>query len=86
MKEDATVLSKWNAPPFLIKVTLCGTPILLLFAKASTSLSTILISGANVYPLPDLPTVNENICPFLTTILNDASTPSPFVITTFGFT
>ena len=86
MKEEATVLSKWNAPPFFTKVTLCGIPILTLFANASTSLSIIWISGANVYPLPGLSTTNEKISPFLTTILNVASTPSPFVITTFGFT
>jgi len=39
-----------------------------LFAKASTSPSIILISGANVYPLPGLSTTSEKISPFLATI------------------
>ena len=43
---DETVLSKWNAPPFLIILMLCGTPIVSLSTYASTSPSTISITGA----------------------------------------
>ena len=67
-------------------LTLFGTPILPLSTYASTSPSMIIISGANVYPLPAFSIVIENIFPSLLTILKLASTPSPFVITTFGFT
>jgi len=42
---DATVLSRWNAPPFLIMLTLRGTPISLLSANRSVSPSMILIVG-----------------------------------------
>ena len=85
MNVDATVLSKWYAPPFLVIRILFGTPILSLSTYASTSPSIISISGANVYPLPVFSTVIENTLPSLPTILKLASTPSPFVITTLGF-
>jgi len=42
---DDTVLSRWNAPPFLIMLTLRGTPISLLSANRSVSPSMILIVG-----------------------------------------
>ena len=79
-------MSRWNAPPFLVILTLLGTPIDVLSAYASTSPSIIMISGANVYPLPVLSTVIEAISPFLEITLNLASEPSPLVIKTFGFT
>ena len=44
----------------------------------------ILIVGVYVYPLPGLETTIENISPFLSTISNEASEPSPSVMITFG--
>ena len=67
-------------------LTLCGTPIVVLSAYASTSPSTMRISGAYVYPLPVFSTVIDVTFPSLTKTLNFASAPSDLVTTILGFT